>query len=63
MDISGLSSVTSALAQAQTGDAVGILVLKKAMDMQAQSALQLIEAAASTTNNPPNLGTQVDVKA
>ena len=58
MDIAGVSSLSSTLAQAKTGDAVGILVLKKAMDLQAQSAMQLIQALS----NPPNLGNSIDVK-
>lgn len=65
MDISSTSSVssaTSALAQAKTGDAVGISMLKKALDIQAQSAVQLIDAAAQAgKSNPPHLGQQVDV--
>lgn len=60
MDMNGLSSLSSALSQAQTGDAVGIAVLKKAMDIQAQSAMQLIQAAQ--TSNPAHLGQSVDVR-
>ncbi len=64
MDMNGIGSLSSALAQTKTGDAVGILMLKKTLDIQAQSAMQLIAAAAQTgTNNPPNLGNQVDIKA
>ena len=44
MDISTVGNVSSALAQATTGDAVAISVLKKAIDIQAQSAMQLIQA-------------------
>lgn len=63
MDISTLASVSSALSQAQTGDAVGTLVLKKAMDLQAESAMQLLEALPQVPSNPPNLGNSVDVRA
>lgn len=63
MDISTLASVSSALSQAQTGDTVGTLVLKKAMDLQAQSAMQLLEALPQVPSNPPNLGNSVDVRA
>ncbi|HXE36943.1 MAG TPA: YjfB family protein [Azonexus sp.] len=63
MDVSSVGSLSSALAQAKTGDAVGILVLKKAMAIQAQSALQLLEALPQVANNPPHLGGTVDVKA
>ncbi len=63
MDVTGLTSLSTALAQAQTGDAVGTLVLKKAMQIEAQGALQLIEAATQGTRNPQHLGNQVDVQA
>lgn len=68
MDISGMGTVAAAsgaMAQAQVGDAVGISVLKKAMDIQAQSAAQLIAAVAEVgpRNNPPHLGQSVDVSA
>jgi hypothetical protein len=63
MDVSSIGSLSSALAQAKTGDAVGILVLKKAMDIQAQSALQLLEGLPQPSSNPPHLGNTVDIKA
>lgn len=62
MDIASVSSLSTALSQAKTGDAVGTLVLKKAMDIQAQSAMQLIQAIPQPSN-PPNLGNSVDIKA
>ena len=63
MDIASVSSLTTALSQAKTGDAVGTLVLKKAMDIQAQNALQLLQALPQVASNPPNLGNSIDVKA
>ncbi|MGE5384411.1 MAG: YjfB family protein [Betaproteobacteria bacterium] len=63
MNISSLGSMSSAVASASTGDAVGILVLKKTLDMQAQSALQLLQALPQPGSNPPNLGQNIDVKA
>ncbi len=63
MNISSLGSLSSALAGASTGDAVGILVLKKALDMEAQTALQLVQALPQPAANPPNLGQNIDVKA
>ena len=62
MDIASVSSLSTALSQAKTGDAVGTLVLKKAMDIQEQNAMQLIQAIPQPSN-PPNLGNSVDVKA
>lgn len=63
MDITALASLSTGLSQAQLGDAVGISVLKKAMDIQEQSALQLLQALPQQYSNPPNLGNSVDVRA
>ena len=64
MDISSIGSVSSALSQAQTGDAVAIAVLKKSLDIQAQSAMQLIQAIPQpATVSTPNLGNGVNTFA
>jgi hypothetical protein len=63
MDIASIGSLSSALSAAKTGDAVGVLVLKKALDIQAQTALQLVQALPQPASNPPNLGQNIDVKA
>ncbi len=62
MDVSSIGSLSAALSQAQTGDAVSTLVLKKAMQIQEQNALQLLQALPQVSNNPPNLGNSVDVR-
>lgn len=62
MEIAATSGLTSALSQAKSGDAVATAVLKKALDQQAQTAAQLIEALPKPSN-PPHLGNSVDVKA
>lgn len=62
MDIASVSSLSTALTQAKSGDAVGTAVLKKAMDIQEQSVAQLLQAIPQAAN-PPNLGNSVDVKA
>ena len=63
MDISSIGSLNTALTQASTGDAVSTLVLKKALDIQAQSATQLLQALPSIPSNPSHLGNSVDIKA
>ena len=64
MDISSVANASAVLSQANTGDALAVLVLKKAIDLQAQSALQLIQALPqATANNPPNLGQNINVFA
>jgi hypothetical protein len=64
MDTASIAAVATDMSQARTEGAVQLAVLKKAMDIQAQGAMQLIQAAAQVIpNNPPNLGNQVDVFA
>lgn len=66
MDISNVGSVAQAatqLSQARTVDAVSVAVLKKAMDIEAQSAAQLLQALPQVTSNPPHLGNNVNTFA
>ncbi|MBP5985857.1 MAG: YjfB family protein [Azonexus sp.] len=62
MEISSVGSLTTALSQPQNAEAAGLLVLKKAIDIQEQSALQLLQGLPQIANNPPNLGNSVDIK-
>ncbi len=65
MDTSAIASLATEMSQARTGDAVQIAVLKKAMDIEASAALQLLQAlpAPVPANNPPHLGNRVDTFA
>jgi hypothetical protein len=61
MDINPVSSMT-------TGVSAGTSVLKKALDMQAQTAMILIDSIAQTptlnaANLPPNLGQNINTTA
>lgn len=65
MDIS--MNTSAALAQNATSD-VGMAVLKKAMNIEAQSSMALINAIPhppqqSAANLPPNLGQNINVTA
>jgi len=62
MDVSNVASLSSSVAQMKVGDSVGISVLKKAMEIEAQGALQLLQALPQPASNPPNLGNSVDVR-
>lgn len=62
MDISSLGGLSAAMSPVEVKDAANTMVLKKAMDIQAQNAMQLLEALPKVSNNPPNLGNSVDVK-
>lgn len=62
---SGVAAALAGLSSGQTGAAVGTAVLRKALDLQSQNAMQLIESLPQPGqyNNPPNLGQSVDVRA
>jgi len=51
------------MATTRTVQAAQMAVLKKALDMQGQGAIQLLTAATQSYNNPPNLGTGIDLFA
>lgn len=70
MDISGVAGITSKItemATTQTNEAVGMAVLKKAMDIDAASSAALIDAIpaapAAAHNLPPHLGQNVNTTA
>ncbi len=64
MDVSSIASASTAISQAKTGDAIAIAVLRKSLDIQEQSAMQLIQALPQVaSNNPPNLGNSVNTFA
>ena len=62
MDVSSLGGLSAAPSPAQLKDAANTLVFKKALDIQAQNAAQLLEALPQVSSNPPNLGNSVDIK-
>jgi len=64
MSISGVVTPSAVISQAGSGDAVAITVLKKALDIEAQGALQLIQALPQPiTNSPSHLGNSVNTFA
>jgi hypothetical protein len=64
MDVSSAASLASRLSQARVGDAVSTLVFKKALDLQAHNAAQLLAALPqSAPVNPSHLGQHIDVRA
>jgi hypothetical protein len=63
MNLSSISSAASGMSKAATSDAVGVAVLRKALDTATSSATQLIESIPKAPNNPPHLGNSVDVSA
>lgn len=69
MDISQASAVGSMVSSQATGDAVGISVLKKAMENDAQVAAQLVNSLpqpatpAKEVGQSATLGKNIDVTA
>ncbi|AMC34206.1 YjfB family protein [Janthinobacterium sp. B9-8] len=61
MDVSAASASGAATVQSTAA----LMVMKKTMDIQAQSALSLLDAvpAAPKYNNPAGLGSGVDTRA
>ncbi|WP_028455084.1 YjfB family protein [Chitinilyticum litopenaei] len=61
------ASLVNAASNATSGNAIPNLVLRKAMDIQAQSALSLLEALPAPPGpasvNPAHLGQNIDVRA
>ncbi len=60
MDIGTIAAAASQMKQSETAQAVQFAVLKKAMEIEQSSALQLLQALPA---NPPNLGNSVDAFA
>lgn len=64
MDVAGIAAASTALSQIRFAQAAQIAVLKKALELEGQGALQLVQAVAQVIyNNPPNVGGNVDTVA
>jgi len=63
MDVSAIVGASSALTQQQAAMQASMLVLKKAIDIEATNALQLLQTLPQASGNPPNLGNSVDIRA
>ena len=63
MGITSVSGQASTMTPTQLSEAVSTAVLRKAIDIQAQGALQLLQALPPVASNPPNLGNNIDVRA
>lgn len=69
MEISANGAINAMLEQKQAANMqeVQVSMFKKALDMNSEGALALInaatQAATPVASNPPNLGQNIDVKA
>lgn len=53
MEVSSIASAATALSQQRVADAAGTLVLRKALDIQASSAAQLLQALPAPPSSTP----------
>jgi hypothetical protein len=65
MDITAIASLASNVAATAPSDAVGVAVLKKALDIEAANALALVQALPDipSVNLPAHLGQNIDTTA
>ena len=64
MDVNGIANLATSFSESQTANQVQVAVLKKALDAQASSVAQLIQAVPqSTVNLPDHLGKNVNTSA
>lgn len=65
MDAMGIAKLATSIAETGTRQDVGIAVLKRAQDIQATTATQLLEAVkgSAPTNLPAHLGNTINTTA
>ncbi|GBG02186.1 hypothetical protein AZSI13_15130 [Azospira sp. I13] len=64
MDVNGIASLATSFSESQNANQIQVAVLKKALDAQASSAAQLIQALPqSAVNLPDHLGKNVNTSA
>lgn len=61
MDTLAIASLATEMATVRTQQAAQLAMLKKAMELQGDGALQLLQAATQSYTNPPNLGNSIDI--
>lgn len=63
MDVSAIARTATALSQARVADEAGTLVLRKALDIQTQSAAQLLQAIPAPPPVKPAGNHRIDTYA
>jgi hypothetical protein len=66
MDVMGIAKLATSIADTGTRQDVAVAVMKKAQDIEAAQATQLLEAvqsAAPASNLPPHLGNHINTTA
>ena len=65
MEVSSLASQVSSRASAQLSAQLSLLLLRKTLELQAESVAGLLQSAVpvGAPSNPPHLGNSIDVMA
>jgi len=63
MDVTDIANTATAMSQQKLGSDVQVAMLKKAIDISAQSAVALIAAIPLPPSNLPHMGNSVDTYA
>ena len=65
MEVKSIASLATTIATTATNQAVGVAVMKKAIDIQASSAAAMLEALPPATgaNLPSHLGQRINTTA
>ena len=63
MNVSSIAEVATTLSETRLNQAIGIAVLKKAIDQNAENAINLISALPSSQSLPSHLGKNINIVA
>ena len=63
MDVTNIAKLSSSMAETGIRQEVGVSMLKKAMDIEKNTAAQLLQALPQPQNLPAHLGNTINTKA
>lgn len=63
MDVTNIAKLSTSMAETGIRQEVGMTMLKRAMDIEASSAAQMIATISQPPNLPPNLGNSINTTA
>lgn len=63
MDVTNIAKLSTSMAETGIRQEVGMTMLKRAMDIEASSAAQMIASLTPSQNLPAHLGNSINTKA
>lgn len=63
MDVTSIAKLSTSMAETGIRQEVGMTMLKRAMDIEASSAAQMIASLPQAQNLPSHLGNSINTKA